>query len=61
MKTSGVTPDEAKEFLTLAQKTGPVKVKGNDVPDQSDDDEDEFDNDSDAAMAAQADKAARRR
>lgn len=60
IKVSRVSPAEAKEFLELAQKTGPVQVKGNDVPDEPEDDED-FGSDDDEAAAAAADRAARRR
>lgn len=40
IKVSGVKPEEAKEFLALAQKTPDPKLKGDDVPDEPEDDED---------------------
>ena len=59
LKTSGVDAAEAKEFLALAQKAPEPKLKGDDVPDEPEADDD-FGGDDDSAMAAKADRMARR-
>ena len=58
LKASGVTAEEAKEFLAMAQAKGPVKQA---APEPEDDEEDEFAQPDDDAMAAKADRAARGR
>ena len=55
LKASGVTAEEAKEFLAMAQAKGPVKQA---APEPEDD---EFAQPDDDAMAAKADRAARGR
>lgn len=60
LKVAKVTPEEAKEFLALAQKAPAPQLKGHDVePDEPEDDE--FAQPDDSAMAAKADRAARGR
>jgi Sec-independent protein translocase protein TatA len=60
IKSARVTPEEAKEFLALAQNAPDPKLKGNDVePEEPEDDE--FAQPDDSAMAAKADRAARGR
>jgi hypothetical protein len=60
IKIARVTPEEAKEFLALAQKAPEPQLKGNDVePEEPEDDE--FAEPDDSAMAAKADRAARSR
>jgi Sec-independent protein translocase protein TatA len=61
IKAARVTPEEAKEFLALAQKAKPAEIKGDDVADEPEDDEDDFDAPDDDAMARKADRAARGR
>lgn len=61
LKTARVSPEEAKEFLALAQKAPEPKLKGDDVADEPETDDDEFAGDDDASMAAKADRAARGR
>jgi len=39
---SGVKPQEAKEFIDMAVKAAPAKIKGDDVEDAVDDTEDDF-------------------
>lgn len=58
LKASGVTAEEAKEFLAMAQAKGPVKQA---APEPEDDEDDEFAQPDDDAMAAKADRAARGR
>jgi hypothetical protein len=60
LKVSRVTPEEAKEFMALAQKAPEPKLKGDDVADEPEADDD-FDEPDDAADAAAADRAARGR
>ena len=60
IKLSRVTPEEAKEFLELAQKAKPAEIKGDEV-EPDDEPEDDFDEPDDDAMAAKADRAARDR
>jgi hypothetical protein len=58
LKVSRVTPEEAKEFLAMAQKAPEPELKGNDV-DPEDEPEDEFGAPDDDAMARKADMMAR--
>lgn len=60
IKSARVTPEEAKEFLALAQNASDPKLKGNDVePEEPNDDE--FAEPSDAEIARQADARAAKR
>jgi hypothetical protein len=54
------TGEEAKEFIALAKKAGPVKVKGNDV-EPEDEPEDDMGGPDDDEIARQADMVARGR
>lgn len=60
LKVARVTPEEAKEFLALAQKAPEPQLKGDEV-EPDDEPDDEFDAPDDDAMAAKADRAARGR
>lgn len=60
IKLARVTPEEAKEFLELAQKAKPAEIKGDEV-EPDDEPEDDFDEPDDDAMAAKADRMARGR
>ena len=61
IKAARVTPEEAKEFIELAQKAKPAEIKGDEVEPQ-DEPEDDFDNqDDDETDAMKADRAARGR
>ena len=61
VKAARVTPEEAKEFIELAQKAKPAEIKGDEVEPQ-DEPEDDFDNqDDDETDAMKADRAARGR
>lgn len=59
IKASRVTPEEAKEFLALAQNAPDPELKGNDV--EPEDDEDDFDEPNDIEIARQADARASKR
>jgi hypothetical protein len=59
IKTAGVSPEEAKAFLDMASKAKPAQVKGDEV-EPEDEPEDEFGAPDDDAMAAKADRMARR-
>jgi len=61
VKLARVTPAEAKEFLEIAQKAKPAKLKGDEVEPEEPDTDDDFDDEDDDAMAAKADRAARGR
>jgi len=61
VKTARVTPEEAKEFLAMAQKAPEPELKGNDVEPEEPEADDEFDAPDDDAMAAKADRMARGR
>ena len=58
VKMANVTPEEAKEFIELAQKAKPAQIKGDEV-EPEDEPEDEFDAPDDDAIARQADRRAR--
>ena len=60
VKQARVTPEEAKEFIELAQKAKPAEIKGDEV-EPDDEPEDDFDAPDDDAIARQADMRARRR
>lgn len=60
LDTARVSGEEAKEFIELAKKAGPVKVKGNDV-EPEDEPEDDMDGPDDDEIARQADLRARGR
>ena len=60
LKVARVTPEEAKEFLELAQKAKPAQIKVAD-PEPQDEPEDEFAEPDDDEMAAKADRMARGR
>ena len=61
VKVSRVTPEEAKEFIELAQKAKPAQIKGDEV-EPNDEPEDEFAAPDDDEIARQADaRAAKRR
>jgi hypothetical protein len=60
IKLARVTPEEAKEFLELAQKAKPAEIKGDEV-EPDDEPDDDFDEPDDDAMAAKADMMARGR
>jgi Sec-independent protein translocase protein TatA len=59
IKTARVTPEEAKEFLAMAQKAPEPEIKGNDVEPEEPEADDEFDAPDDDAIAAKADRMAR--
>lgn len=59
LKTARVTGDEAREFIALAKKTGPVKVKGDEPTEPVDEPEDDMDGPDDDEIARQADMKAR--
>ena len=58
LKTAGVTAEEAKEFLAMAQVKGPVKQA---APEPEDDEDDEFAAPDDDEIARQADARAAKR
>ena len=59
IKTARVTPEEAKEFLALAQKAPEPKLKGDDPEPEEPETDDDFEEPDDAEMAAKADMMAR--
>jgi polyhydroxyalkanoate synthesis regulator phasin len=61
IKMARVTPEEAKEFIELAQKAKPAEIKGNDVPEPEDEPEDDMNGPDDDEIARQADMRARRK
>ena len=60
IKAARITPEEAKEFLELAQKAKPAEIKGDEV-DPEEPESDEFDDEDDEEMARKADMMARGR
>jgi hypothetical protein len=60
IKISGVTPEQAKEFLDMASKAKPAEIKGDEV-EPEEPEADEFDDEDDEEMARKADMMARGR
>ena len=60
-KMARCTGKEAAEFIQIAKKAGPVKVKGDDVEAPADEPEDKMDGPDDDEIARQADMVARGR
>ena len=58
IKLARVTPEEAKEFIALAQKAPDAKIKGDEV-EPEEPEADEFDDDDEEEMARKADMMAR--
>jgi hypothetical protein len=59
IKTTGLEANEIQDMIKMAQEAGPTKPVAAD-PEPEDDEEDEFDAPDDDAMAAKADRMARK-